>query len=246
MRPICERQLKDWGLEYFDLFYIHFPIALKYVDPSVRYPPGFFYEDNKLELSNTSLEDTYHAMEELYDQGLIKTGPLGGLIERDSAGNPTGMVLNVANIGSLLGIFARIPKLAAEDQITSTRLFMREMNRLGVTGVIDAGGGGQNYPDDYRVVEELHREGQLSLRIAYNLFTQKPKEELRDFQTWASMSVPVKRERNASWRRAKGMCGSSSRRTTSGSSSASAMRSSWLSQTSTLPSRWASSKAASA
>ena len=26
---------------------------------------------------------------------------------------------------------------------------MRELNRLGVTGVIDAGGGFQNYPDDY-------------------------------------------------------------------------------------------------
>ena len=33
---------------------------------------------------------------------------------------------------------------------------MRELNRLGVTGVIDAGGGFQNYPDDYAVIEELH------------------------------------------------------------------------------------------
>ncbi|KAF2481643.1 NADP-dependent oxidoreductase domain-containing protein [Neohortaea acidophila] len=71
--PICKRQLADWGLEYFDLFIIHFPIALKYVDPSVRYPPGFFIEDNKtIELSKTSLETTYHAMEELYDAGLIR------------------------------------------------------------------------------------------------------------------------------------------------------------------------------
>ena len=58
---------------------------------------------------------------------------------------------------------------------------MRELNRLGVTGVIDAGGGFQNYPDDYEIIEELHREGQLTVRIAYNLFTQKPKEELEDF-----------------------------------------------------------------
>ncbi|QIX00274.1 hypothetical protein AMS68_005791 [Peltaster fructicola] len=84
VKPIAKRQLSDWKIDYFDLFYIHFPIALKYVDPSVRYPPGFFYEDNKLELSNASLEETYHAMEELYDEGLIKSIGIsnysGGLI----------------------------------------------------------------------------------------------------------------------------------------------------------------------
>jgi predicted amidohydrolase YtcJ len=53
---------------------------------------------------------------------------------------------------------------------------MRDLNRLGVTSVIDAGGGYQNYPDDYEVIEKLHAAGQLTLRIAYNLFTQKPGE----------------------------------------------------------------------
>lgn len=73
VKPICKKQLKDWGVDYFDLYIIHFPIALKYVDPSTRYPPGFFNEDNKLELSKASLESTYHAMEELVDDGLIKS-----------------------------------------------------------------------------------------------------------------------------------------------------------------------------
>ncbi|WPH02855.1 Aldo/keto reductase [Acrodontium crateriforme] len=72
VKPICKKQLADWGVDYFDLFIIHFPIALKYVAPEVRYPPGFFYEDKKVELSKTSLETTYQAMEELYDEGLIK------------------------------------------------------------------------------------------------------------------------------------------------------------------------------
>ncbi|KAK3711250.1 D-xylose reductase [Vermiconidia calcicola] len=71
--PICKKQLGDWGLDYFDLYIIHFPIALKYVDPSVRYPPGFFYEGDKIVLSKASLEETYHAMEECYEQGLIKS-----------------------------------------------------------------------------------------------------------------------------------------------------------------------------
>jgi D-xylose reductase len=71
--PIAKKQLADWGIDYFDLYVIHFPIAIKYVDPSVRYPPGFFYEDNKVEFSNATLEETYHAMEALYEQGLIKS-----------------------------------------------------------------------------------------------------------------------------------------------------------------------------
>ena len=61
---------------------------------------------------------------------------------------------------------------------------MRELNRLGLTSVIDAGGGFQNYPDDYAVIDELHQRGELTLRIAYNLFTQKPKQEKEDFARW--------------------------------------------------------------
>ena len=79
----------------------------------------------------------------------------------------------------LYATLAKGPKLPPEYQKNSTRHFMREMNRLGVTGVIDAGGGFQNYPDDYAIIEELHRDGQLTVRIAYNLFTQKPKAGAR-------------------------------------------------------------------
>jgi predicted amidohydrolase YtcJ len=50
---------------------------------------------------------------------------------------------------------------------------MREVNLLGVTDVIDAGGGFQTYPEDYRIIEELHAEGDLSVRITYNLFTDQ-------------------------------------------------------------------------
>lgn len=71
--PICKKQLADWGINSFDLYVIHFPISLRYVEPSVRYPPGFFYEGEKVELGNATLEETYHAMEELYTAGLIKS-----------------------------------------------------------------------------------------------------------------------------------------------------------------------------
>ncbi len=73
VKPILKKQLADWGLEYFDLYIIHFPISLKYIDPSVRYPPGFFDENDKLSPGKASLEDTYHAMEECYEEGLMKS-----------------------------------------------------------------------------------------------------------------------------------------------------------------------------
>lgn len=41
VEPICKKQLADWGIDYFDLYIVHFPVALEYVDPSVRYPPGW-------------------------------------------------------------------------------------------------------------------------------------------------------------------------------------------------------------
>jgi predicted amidohydrolase YtcJ len=63
---------------------------------------------------------------------------------------------------------------------------MRELNRLGVTGVIDAGGGAQSYPDDYQVIQKLADDGQLTVRFAYNLFTQKPKKEKADFLNWTA------------------------------------------------------------
>jgi predicted amidohydrolase YtcJ len=112
--------------------------------------------------------------------------PTGGQIQRDCAGNPTGLLIVKPNAFILYSTLAKGPKRCREDQLNSTRQFMRELNCLGVTSVIDAGGF-QNYPEDYDVVQELHDQGQLTLRLAYNLFTQRPKQELEDFTTWSQM-----------------------------------------------------------
>jgi len=110
--------------------------------------------------------------------------PPGGEIVRDRNGNPTGMLLAKPNALILYSTLAKGPKLPIEYQINSTQHFMHELNRLGLTGVIDAGGGFQNYPEDYEVIKRLDNDNKLTIRIAYNLFTQKPKEELLDFQKW--------------------------------------------------------------
>jgi predicted amidohydrolase YtcJ len=116
--------------------------------------------------------------------------PPAGEIQRDRQGNPTGMLIAKPNAMILYASLAKGPKLSREDQMNSTRLFMRELNRFGITSVVDAGGGFQNYPDDYEVVRELHERGEMTVRLAYNLFTQKPKQELGDFQSWTRMTKP--------------------------------------------------------
>jgi predicted amidohydrolase YtcJ len=116
--------------------------------------------------------------------------PPGGVIERDKHGNPTGLLVAKPNALILYSTLVKGPKLGFHDQVNSSRHFMRELNRLGVTSVIDAGGGFQNYPDDYAVIEQLNCDDQLTVRIAYNLFTQKPKGELADFQSWAKVVKP--------------------------------------------------------
>jgi hypothetical protein len=114
--------------------------------------------------------------------------PPGGEIVRDPKGNPTGLLLAKPNAAILYATLAKGPKLPLEYQVNSTRHYMRELNRLGITSTIDAGGGAQNYPDDYEVVQQLADAGQLTVRIAYNLFTQKPKQEKDDFLRWTASS----------------------------------------------------------
>lgn len=139
----------------------------------------------------------------LYDRALLNgaalraagydkntASPPGGEIQRDKAGNPHGLLIAKPNAMILYSTLAKGPKLGREDQVNSTRLFMRELNRFGVTSVIDAGGGFQNYPEDYSVIEELHRRGELTVRTAYNLFTQRPGSELDDFSKWTEMTRP--------------------------------------------------------
>ncbi|HEX2474431.1 MAG TPA: amidohydrolase [Lacipirellulaceae bacterium] len=156
-----------------------------------------------LEEINAAAPDTPVFVLHLYDRAWLNQAavravaytkdtpdPPGGEIQRDKQGNPTGLLVARPNAKILYDTLAKGPKLPLEDQINSTRLFMREMNRLGVTSCIDAGGGYQNYPDDYKVISELAKAGELTVRIAYNLFTQRPTQEMEDFANWIKSVRP--------------------------------------------------------
>lgn len=152
---------------------------------------------------NALAPDTPIFILHLYDRALLNKAalravgytkdtpnPPGGEIQRDTNGEPTGLLLAKPNATILYASLAKGPKLPLEYQINSTRHFMRELNRLGVTGVIDAGGGYQNYPEDYEVIQKLSDSDELTIRIAYNLFTQKPGGELADFSRWTDTVSP--------------------------------------------------------
>lgn len=152
---------------------------------------------------NALAPDTPVFLLHLYDRALLNRAalravgydrhtpdPPGGLIERDKAGNPTGLLLARPNALILYATLARGPRLPVEYQANSTRHFMRELNRLGITSVIDAGGGFQNYPEDYQVIQALHQADELTVRIAYNLFTQNRGGERADFARWSTMLQP--------------------------------------------------------
>jgi len=156
-----------------------------------------------IEEINRAAPDTPVFVLHLYDRALLNRAalravgydkdtpnPPGGEIVRDAAGNPTGMLIARPNAMILYATLAKGPTLPLDQQVNSTRQFMRELNRLGVTSVIDAGGGFQNYPEDYAVVDALAKDEQLTVRIAYNLFTQNKGQELGDFERWTALVKP--------------------------------------------------------
>src|SRR5437899_9729918 len=128
-----------------------------------------------LEEINQAAPDTPVFVLHLYDRAFLNRAalravgytkdtpdPPGGEIQRDKADNPTGLLIAQPNATILYATLAKGPKLSPEEHMSSTRLLMRELNRFGLTSVIDAGGGFQQYTDDYPVMPALHQQGLLT------------------------------------------------------------------------------------
>ena len=108
----------------------------------------------------------------------------GSLVELDEDGNPTGMLFAKTKATAIYMTLNLTTKLDHDERINSTLQWYRELNRLGLTSAIDAGGGSQNYPDDYGVALELARAGKLTIRTAYYLYAQVSGREYQDFDKW--------------------------------------------------------------
>jgi predicted amidohydrolase YtcJ len=105
--------------------------------------------------------------------------PMGGKLDRDANGNPTGGITGGNN--AIVALFDKLPKPNFEQQVEGTRKFFRELNRLGLTGVVDPGGNNLDAPD-YQALFQVWRQGQMTLRVAYSLCGQTPGAEFMELK----------------------------------------------------------------
>ena len=103
----------------------------------------------------------------------------GGKLELDGDNKPSGVVIGNGN--TLGKIFDRLPKPTMAQQVDGSKKFFREMNSLGITGIVD-GGGVSMYPANYQALFKLWHDRELTVRVAYHLCAPKPGSELADLQ----------------------------------------------------------------
>jgi predicted amidohydrolase YtcJ len=119
----------------------------------------------------------------------------GSLVELDSSGVPTGMLYAKETPKAIYTTLALTTKLTHDERLNSTLQWYHELNKYGLTSVVDAGGGGQFYPDDYGAAVELAKTGKLTVRTAYYLFAQVYGKELKDYENWVQ-SVKLRQNDN--------------------------------------------------
>lgn len=116
--------------------------------------------------------------------------PKGSYYELGDNGQPTGVLVADPNPTLLYQTISLLPQLSKEEQLNSATHFYRELNRFGLTSVIDAGGGGHGFPRDYKASHTLAVKGSLPLRISYYLFPQDKGNEYDEFQHWTNIVSP--------------------------------------------------------
>ena len=105
-------------------------------------------------------------------------------LQRDASGKPTGAISGSQT--AIVALFDKLPKPAFEDQVEGTKKFFRELNRLGLTGVVDPGGNNMT-PVSYQSLFKVWREGHLTLRIAYSLCGFTPGSEFEEYKRLTEM-----------------------------------------------------------
>jgi predicted amidohydrolase YtcJ len=110
--------------------------------------------------------------------------PSGGKLERDSDGKPTGGVSGAQN--AIIALFDRLPVPTPEQEVDGTKKFFRELNRLGVTGVVDPGGNNMT-PESYQAIFKVWRQRELTVRVAYSLCGITPGKEFEELKDLTQM-----------------------------------------------------------
>ena len=107
--------------------------------------------------------------------------PRQNKLEKDAAGKLTGAIT-----GNLVELFERLPKPTFEQQVAGTKLFFRELNRLGLTGVVDPGGNNMT-PREYQALFKVWRDRELTIRVAYSLCGMTDGSEFQEYQNYLAM-----------------------------------------------------------
>ncbi|PYU26599.1 MAG: amidohydrolase [Acidobacteria bacterium] len=107
--------------------------------------------------------------------------PRGAKLEKDAGGNPTGVVT-----GNMVDLFDRLPKPTFDEQVEGTKEFFRELNRLGLTGMVDPGGNNVR-PESYQALFKIWHDGQLTLRVVYSLCGMTPAHEFEEYKNYLAM-----------------------------------------------------------
>jgi predicted amidohydrolase YtcJ len=110
--------------------------------------------------------------------------PAGGRLEKDPSGKPTGAVSG--GQGAIIALFDKLPKPTFDEQVDGTKKFFRELNRLGLTGVVDPGGNNLA-PEDYQAVFKVWRDGRMTVRVAYTLCGQTPGAEFAELKNLVAL-----------------------------------------------------------
>jgi len=105
--------------------------------------------------------------------------PAGITAERAASGEATGWFNG--SIVSISALFDRLPRPNFEDNVAGSRQFFTELNRLGITGIVDPGGF-SIYPSHYAALQKLWREKSLTVRVAFSLFAQNVGAEFEEYK----------------------------------------------------------------
>jgi predicted amidohydrolase YtcJ len=103
----------------------------------------------------------------------------GGKAEKDANGNLTGVFTGVNRTFNFFT--AKIPGPSFSDQLAGTAKYFRELNRLGITAINDFPGGGM-FPEDFRAVQTLWSQGEMTLRVSFHI-SSNSQHTLDDFKS---------------------------------------------------------------
>ncbi|WP_113911496.1 amidohydrolase [Roseovarius dicentrarchi] len=156
------------------------------------------FEENRMptvEELNEAAPDTPVFVLFLYSQGFLNQAgveALGYTPETATADGSRiefldggGAILHAEpNPSILYKTIGALPQLSEEDMVNSTKQYYRELNRLGLTSSVDAGGGGHVFPENYTGSKNIATNDGLPLRMNYYLFAQQGGKEAEDFAEW--------------------------------------------------------------